>query len=497
MKPSELIPKPRAWRSAGGLLSLTGAYEISGAPAYAAACDYLRRNLKNKSSASSEPVPLEIGPLPNGGPEEYRLGIRPNGIDLQGTPAGVLYGAVTLCQLLKREDSSFETEIETGEIDDAPSLPFRGLLLDCSRHFLPVKYLKHAVDTLLELKLNTLHLHLTDDQGWRVEIESYPELTRLGSRIETGPDCEGFYTKRELRDLVAYAKARGVEILPEIELPGHSFAAVTCYPDLCCTRRPAHNEGHMKDIYCAGREETFTFLQGVLEEVLEIFPSPYIHLGGDEAPKDRWRECPDCQARIRAERLANEEALQSYLFKRMADFLGVRGRQVIGWDEVLDGVPSHEIVVQWWRYGKMGDVLLKKALEAGRTVIASPNIFSYLSFPVDPNESFSLLRTSDLEQVYSAPWLPTEWPAEKRRLLLGAECCVWTEGLTSREIDRMLFPRILASAELMWALPAHRNFGEFHRRVEQNRPYWKARGIEYGPVFRTGTARVSGAGASA
>lgn len=497
MNPSDLIPQPRAWRSDGGFMPLSGRLEVSGPPAFAPACDYLRRNLKEKPSASGEPLPLEIRPLPNGAPEEYRLSIRPDGIDLEGTPAGALYGAVTLCRLLKNGDGSFKDGIETGEIHDAPSLPFRGLLLDCSRHFLPVAYLKHAVDTLLELKLNTLHLHLTDDQGWRVEIDAYPELTRRGSRIKTGPDCEGYYSKRELRDLVAYAKARGVEVVPEIELPGHSFAAVTCYPDLCCTRRPMHNEGHMKDIYCAGREETFTFLQAVLEEVLDIFPSPYIHLGGDEAPKDRWRECPDCQTRIRTEGLSGEEELQSYLFKRMADFLKSRGRNVIGWDEILDGVPSPEIVVQWWRYRRIGDVLLKKALEAGRRVIASPNCFTYLSFPVDPNASFAFERTSDLEQVYSAPWLPTDWPPEKRSLLFGAECCVWTEGLTSREIDRMLFPRIFACAELMWATPARRNFGEFHRRVEQDRPQWKARGIEYGPAFRAGPSAVSGAATGA
>lgn len=200
MKPSELIPKPKAWRSAGGLLPLTGRFEILGSSANGAACDYLRRSLKDKSSASSEPVPLEIRPLPNGAPEEYRLGIRPDGIDLQGTPAGVLYGAVTLCQLLRCEDGSIKAEIETGEIHDAPSLPYRGLLLDCSRHFLPVEYLKHIIDTLLELKLNTLHLHLTDDQGWRVEIESYPELTRPArARTSARRRCRRSSRRRSVR----------------------------------------------------------------------------------------------------------------------------------------------------------------------------------------------------------------------------------------------------------------------------------------------------------
>jgi hexosaminidase len=463
---------------------------------YYRASDYLSRQLGSKIHLESvvNPAPEDV---PGGivlrqrksslteRDEAYQIHIRPENIVIEGAPAGVLYGAVTLCHLLRGENSALQLSIPCCEIEDAPLFEYRGAMLDCSRHFLSISYLKDCVDRLLELKMNRLHLHLTDDEGWRMEIRAYPDLIHIGSRIEFGPGCDGYYTQAQLRDLVAYAEVRGVEVVPEIEIPGHAYAAVKSYSQLCCTGNPERNSGHQSDLYCAGRESTFEFLEAVLEEVLDVFPSKHIHLGGDEAPKDHWNSCPDCQGRIRSEELTGSEELQGYMFSRVAGFLQSRGRRVIGWEEVLDGSPSKDIVVQWWRNRTHGVEALRKAVEGGYRVIASPNSFSYLSFPVESDENFKPDRTSDLEKVYSDWFTSTSLGISERECIIGAECCVWTAHLREEHIDRMLFPRILACSEQMWSAVGERSFSEFHNRVYRAESHWRKLGVEYGPATRS------------
>ena len=304
-----------------------------------------------------------------------------------------------------------------------------------------------------------------------------------GAFIEAEETAQGFYTQQDLEDIVEHARKRHVMVIPEIEVPGHAYSAVKSYPWLCCTGRPERNPGHQKDLYCAGRETTFEFLEDVLTEVMDVFPAPFVHIGGDEAPKDRWRKCPDCQGRIAHEGLAGEEGLQGYMIRRVAELLQRGGRRAIGWEEILDGGVDSTAVVHWWRYRTCGTAAVEKALRRGHQVIASPNSLCYLSFPVTPDEHFKPERTSDLSQVYAARYVPEELSSEARNQILGAQCCCWTEYLTEHDIDKLLFPRILACAELMWRYPSVRDFPTFAGRVQAEEPGWRALGVEYGPAF--------------
>jgi hexosaminidase len=479
MRTEDLIPRPRKIVMRPGRLDLRHGLRLECGPGEEAADKYLRKRLGCALVDSG--LPIRLAASPQAGGEAYRLSVLPEEIRLEGSRVGLLRGAVTLCQILDDAGETTAGTVPCCEIEDEPAFAWRGLMIDCSRHFISIDYLVRLLDIMAELKLNRLHLHLVDDQGWRMQIESHPKLTAMGAFVEDDPRRRGLYTKAELRGIVQGAGQLGIEVVPEIEVPGHSFAAMLSYPELSCTRLPQRNPGHQKDLYCAGREATFRFLEDVLTEVLDVFPFEYVHLGGDEAPKDRWRACPDCQSRIRDQGLSGEERLQGYMFRRLSDFLESQGRRAIGWEEILDGSPSRDTVVHWWRYRTHGDAALRKALAAGRRVIASPNSFMYLSFPVSPNEHFRPERTSDLAKVYSARYVPVDVNAEARALVLGAECCIWTEYLVEEQIDAMLFPRVLACAELMWTDPADRDLGGFRRRVGLAEDRWRRLGVVYGP----------------
>jgi hexosaminidase len=399
----------------------------------------------------------------------------------------LLYGIETLCQSLQERDGGYV--VPCMQVQDKPAFEWRGLMLDCSRHFMPKEFLLHCIDVLPALRMNRLHLHFNDDHGWRMEVRAYPELTRVGAFVEREESRQGHYTQADLREIVAYAAERNITVVPEIEIPGHAYAAIKSYPDLCCTGKPIRNRGHQKDLYCAGKESTFEFLEAVLGEVMDIFPSPYIHIGGDEAPKDRWRECPACQQRMRDENLKSEEELQAYMIRRCAELLRSKGRRVIGWEEVLNGNPTTDTVVQWWRHRTHGDHALRTALARGHSAISSPNSFCYLSFPVTPDKHFRPERTSDLRKVYSAELVPNDIPAEQRARFLGAECCVWTEWLTHKDIFPMLFPRALAATELMWSDPQQRDYDTFLSRIQEAKAYWNSMGVEYGP-YSSGEAEA-------
>jgi hexosaminidase len=429
------------------------------------------------SKSEEQQVPLVFKHNPGAKNESYELNISTESIVLSGSDNGLLYGAELLIQLLENIDGQWF--LPTCIISDYPAFKWRGLMLDCSRHFLSKSFILNVIDFMPRLRFNCLHLHLNDDHGWRIEIEAFPRLTQIGANVETGNMQQGFYSKEDLREIVQYAQLRNIMVIPEIEIPGHSYAAVKSYPFLSCSGNPIRNPGHQKDLYCAGQEATFDFLTAVLDEIMEIFPAPYIHIGGDEAPKDRWMDCAHCQQRIVDEQLADEEELQAYMIRRISEHLQRFGRQIIGWEEILSGKPEQQTVVQWWRHRTHDDEGIRTAIELGHQVIASPNSFSYLSFPVHANEHFSEERTSNLEKVYNLPIIPQETTDEQRQLILGGECCVWTEYLTENDIYGMLFPRILAFAEVMWKNPEIRDFPVFNEKVKAQSRYWKSAGISY------------------
>ena len=356
---------------------------------------------------------------------------------------------------------------------DSPTFPHRGLLLDCSRHFFSVETVKKYIDLLAFYKMNVLHWHLTEDQGWRIQIDKYPKLTEVGAwRTEKdGSRYGGFYTKEEIREVVAYATARGVTVIPEIEMPGHSQAALATYPHLSCTGdtgiKVANDWGVFKEIYCAGNDSVFTFLEDVLTEVMELFPSKYIHIGGDEAPKYRWEHCPKCQMRMADEGLKVEHELQSYFITRIEKFLNQNGRQLIGWDEILEGGLSPNATVQSWRGMEHG----KHAAEMKHNVVMSPTSHCYLDYGLD---------AIDLERVYSFNPIPEGMEAEFEQYILGGEVNMWTEHVPNDSVlDSKVFPRLIAMAEVLWSGPGG-DYGDFYNRLQAHYPILEKMGVKYG-----------------
>jgi hexosaminidase len=357
-------------------------------------------------------------------------------------------------------------------IHDSPRFSHRGLLLDCSRHFFPVETVKKYIDLLAFYKMNVLHWHLTEDQGWRIEIDKYPKLTEVGAwRIEAdGSRYGGFYTKEENKEVVSYAESRSVTVIPEIELPGHSQAAIAAYPHLSCTGEQVevvNDWGVFKEIYCAGNDSVFIFLEGVLTEVMELFPSKYIHIGGDEAPKFRWEHCDKCQKRITDEGLHDEHELQSYFITRIETFLNENGRELIGWDEILEGGLSPNASVQSWRGMQHG----KEAAEQKHNVVMSPTSHCYLDYGLD---------AINLEKVYSFNPIPEGLEQEFEKYILGAEVNMWTEHVPNDSVlDNKVFPRLIAMAEVLWSGPGG-DFNNFYDRLQNHYPILENIGVSYG-----------------
>lgn len=414
------------------------------------------------------------------GNEGYMLDINESLIHLRANEAaGVFRGVQTLRQLMPAEIEN-QKKTMTGKVDvpalsivDKPRFPWRGMLLDCGRHFMTKDFVKRYIDLLAYHKMNTLHWHLTEDQGWRIEIRKYPKLTTIGAwrTYEDGERYGGFYTQEDIKEVVAYARSRYINVVPEIEMPGHSVAALAAYPEYSCTGGPFEVQtqwGVHKDVYCAGNDKTFAFLEDVLTEVMDLFPSKYIHIGGDECPKDRWEECAKCQRRIRKEKLADEHELQSYFITRMERFLNKHDRQIIGWDEILEGGLAPGATVQSWR-GVEGGIA---AAQSGHDAIMSPTSHAYFDYPIS---------VTDLRQVYSFEPVPPALTEEEAKHILGGECNMWTERAPQERVDYMMFPRMLAMAEVLWSQPAGRNYDEFYQRVQQHYPRLDYLGVQYGP----------------
>ena len=442
-----------------------------------------------------------------GEPEAYRLNVSTTSVTLSSrTPTGLFRGIQTLRQLLPPVTTTMG--IPTVEIVDAPRFEYRGMHLDVARHFFPVAFVKKYIDLLALYKFNTLHWHLTEDQGWRIEIKRYPKLTEVGAcRKETrvghggrrpevydGTRYCGFYTQDEIRDVVAYAKARHITVLPEIELPGHSRAALAAYPELACTPGPfevATTWGIFEEIYCP-KEETFAFLEGVLTEVMQLFPSEYIHIGGDEAPKKAWQESPIAQAVIRRENLKDEHELQSYFIRRIERFLNAHGRKLIGWDEIVEGGLSPTATVMYWRdrrdvglgHAGLSDDPARIAARSGNGVIMTPNSTFYLDhYQADPaGEPLAIGGNSPLEKVYAYDPVPSDFTPEMAQRVLGAQANVWTEYMrTSDHVEYMAFPRMLAVAEVVWSAKERRDIASFMERLPAQLRLLSKLGVNYRP----------------
>lgn len=412
--------------------------------------------------------------LPSG--ESYTLSVTPEKVTVKATSgAGLFYGLQTLLQLSTPSESGFS--VPAVEIVDTPRFAYRGLMLDVSRHFLSKEFVKKQIDALAYYKINRLHLHLTDAAGWRIEIKKYPLLTELAAwrtdatwkqwgkggykylRFDEPGASGGYYTQEDIRELVAYARQHYMTLIPEIEMPSHSEEVLAAYPHLSCAGEPYKNSD-----FCVGNEETFTFLENVLTEVMALFPSEYIHVGGDEAGKAAWKTCPKCQKRMQDEQLANVDELQSYLIHRVEKFLNDRGRKLLGWDEILQGGLAPNATVMSWR-GEEGGIA---AVRSGHKAIMTPGAYCYLDSYQDApySQPEAIGGYLPLKKVYSYDPVPAGLSAEQAKLVHGVQGNLWAEYIpTPQHMEYMMYPRALALAEVAWSTPGRKSWPDFHARA--------------------------------
>jgi len=437
-------------------------------------------------------------------PEGYTLKVEPDSIQIGAIDdRGIFYAFQTLMQLIYPSQSVKRGEIPIPcvSIIDHPEYGWRGLHLDVSRHFFPKEFIFKLLDAMALHKLNTFHWHLTDDQGWRLEIKKYPELTNTGAwRNETlighgsetpwrydGVRYGGFYTQQDVKEIIEYARKLHINILPEIEMPGHAVAALRAYPELSCTGGPitAFNRwGVSEDVFCAGKEETFDFITGVLAEVMELFPYEYIHIGGDECPKKRWKVCSMCQKRIEENNLKDENDLQSYFVKRVEAVVSSKGKKIIGWDEILEGGFSENAAVMSWR-GAEGGI---EAANMGHDVVMTPHSFVYLDYYQSAyNEPLAIGGMLDMKKVYSLQIMPEEIEDNKKKHIIGAQANVWTEYMPdSKHVEYMIFPRIAAVSEVLWSTLENRDFNDFTHRMNEQYARYDAMHINYRIPYPSG-----------
>lgn len=521
-----------------------------------AAADLLSTYIKTgpgidlQKNTSGKIISFKLGKTAEIGTEGYLLNVKSNEIIITANTAiGVGYGVQTLIQILEgstnnskknialsnKENQSLSkngsnknssdqnvllksntVQIPALEIKDYPRFKWRGMHLDVSRHFYPVSFVKKYIDFLAFYKFNRFHWHLTDDQGWRIEIKKYPGLTTYGSSrngtiIGKFPGTAnnnlrygGFYTQEEVKEVVAYAAARNVTVVPEIEMPGHASAAIAAFPFLSCfpgkpTQIPGpasarsqllqaqgdiklvqETWGVFEDIFCAGKDSTFLFLQDVLSEVLQLFPSKYIHVGGDEAPKDHWKICPNCQSRIKSENLKDEHELQNYFITRMEKYLNSKGRVLIGWDEILEGGLAPNAVVMSWR-GEAGGI---EAAKMNHDVIMTPGNPVYFDhYQGDPaSEPLAFGGFNSLKKVYDYEPVPKELNAQQSKYILGAQANLWTEYIpTTQHVEYMVLPRMLALSEVVWSKKEDKNWDSFNKRLQTHFSSFERKGWNFAP----------------
>ena len=427
--------------------------------------------------------------------EEYILRINNNLITISASSEnGAIFGFQSLNQLMNLNLNNGAIKLKNQEIKDSPRFKYRGMHLDVGRHMYPVDFIKKYIDGLAMLKFNNFHWHLTEDQGWRIEIEKYPELNNIGSfrdstlighygdkpRQFDKSRYGGFYTKKEIKEIVKYANKRGINVIPEIEMPGHSQAAVASYPMLGCSGEQvgvAPLWGVFKEIYCS-KNETFDFLEDIIDEVVELFPSKYIHIGGDEAPKTNWKACGNCQNVIEREGLKDEYELQSYFITRMEKYINSKGKQIIGWDEILEGGLAPNATVMSWR-GISGGI---EAAKMNHEVIMTPNAVCYLDHyqaKDTKNEPLAIGGYTPIEEIYNYEPIPSELDKSLHKYIIGAQGNVWTEYMkTSDHVEYMVFPRILALSEVVWA-DNRPSFEDFEKKVNDTYPILDRMNINY------------------
>ncbi len=436
----------------------------------------------------------------SGEPESYRLDVTANGIDIRGADhAGVFYGLQTLSQLMASdaEVTGGTLSVQAASIDDAPRFRYRGMHLDVARHFQGPDFVKRYLDHLARYKINHFHWHLTEDQGWRIEIDAYPRLTEVGAwreQTQIGHGSEefdgdgerhgGFYTKDEVREIVEYAADRFITVVPEIEMPGHAQAALAAYPEFACTPGPfevAQTWGVFEDIFCP-YEETFAFLETVLSEVIELFPGPYVHVGGDEAPKTRWEESDYVRDLMQREGINEVEQVQGYFMRRIERFLNANGKTMIGWDEILEGGVAPTATVMSWR-GTIGGI---EASRRGNEVVMTPYshlYFDYYQSEDRGTEPFAIGGFLPLDTVYAYEPVPSQLRETDAVNIIGAQANVWTEYMkTGEHIEYMLFPRMFALAELTWSPAERKDYDDFLRRLDWHTRRLDALGVNYRPL---------------
>lgn len=517
----ELIPYPNQ------LTPRSGSYAVAGVPfvcdermdqASRAVVEEFAARL-SEASGKESPVSYTAKPAQGDGvlftldeslaAEQYRLDVGRKGVSVRASALpGFLYAVQTLKQLLPQAIYGGEAaapeawKLPCVEIDDQPRFSYRGVMIDIARHFFPKEEMMKIIDLMAFHKLNRLHWHLTDDQGWRVEIKRYPRLTEYGSiRKGTvvkknwdqydGVPYGGFYTQDEIREVVAYAASRGITVIPEIDLPGHMLAALACYPELGCTGGPYEVWGRWgvaDDVLCVGKEKTFEFLENVLTEIMELFPSEYIHIGGDECPKVRWEKCPDCQARIRQlgikgdDRHSAEHYLQSYVTARIEKFLNDHGRRIIGWDEILEGELAPNATVMSWR-GSEGGIA---AATMGHDAIMTPTshfYFDYYQARDVENEPFGIGGYVPVEKVYAYEPIPDSLSNDLKAHILGVQANMWTEYvLTPEHLEYMLLPRMAALCEVQWCDRGRRDWDRFAQALPRIMEDYDRMGYNYATV---------------
>jgi len=485
-----LIPKPISMKLGEGQFQITELTKIESDPDLIEVAEYFKGLILPATSynlvindfetdlSKNNTIYLTLnGELSDLSEEGYSLKVSQDRIILSASkPVGIFYGIQTIRQLLpkeieeKKEISHIDWIVPSIDIIDYPRFSWRGYMLDEGRHFLGKEVVKHMLDLMALFKMNVFHWHLTEDQGWRIEIKKYPLLTEIGSKrqktqiggfiskqMDNTPH-EGFYTQEDIREIISYADKLFIKIIPEIDMPGHSKSALAAYPEFSCTGGPfevSTRFGIKKDVYCVGKETTFEFLSNILEEIILLFPSEIVHIGGDEVPKKRWEKCPECQERIKAENLENEKELQIYFTERINKFLSSHGRRLMGWNQILSNKSTKDIIVQYWKFGKKK---IPKHLSIGGNVVFSKFGYAYLDYSY---------KFTSLRRAYRYEPIPKKLNAHYNDNVLGIEAPMWTEWVRNiHELDWQTFPRLLAYAETGWIPREQRNFKSFKNRLE-------------------------------
>ena len=511
--PNEVSLKAGSYKVAGAVFHYDGNMDALSVQAVTDFADRLSRVTGKQSLVSEGHSRTGINFVvdPALAPEEYSLVVNRKAVIIKASALnGFIYAIQTVKQMLPEEifsdslDQDEDWKLKCVVIKDAPRFAYRGMHLDVSRHFWSVDEVKRYLDVMQVHKLNRFHWHLTDDQGWRIEIKKYPRLTEKGAvRKETlvghlqpkdnvfdgTPYGEGlFYTQDQIREVVAYAAARGITVIPEIDLPGHMVAALACYPELGCTSGPYEvwpMWGVADDVLCPGNEKTFEFIENVLSEVADLFPSEYIHIGGDECPKVRWEKCPKCQARIKAlgleadERHSAEYFLQSYVTERVEAFLATRGKRIIGWDEILEGKLAPDATVMSWR-GISGGL---EAARLGHDAIMTPNSYLYFDYYQSENQDAEPLAIGGylpVSKVYSYEPFEEGMTEEEKSHIIGVQANLWTEYITTEsQLEYMLLPRLAALSEVQWCQPQNKNWERFEDCVDDVCDIYDQMGYNY------------------